>query len=91
MQLLLLTVQLKVYRMIVFTESFFEHFVERSRSLKILFLHKIINDLSPLNLQSCITVGKDFIKPDQLIKLACIISTRTQIFRSSFFPYCIEE
>ena len=52
----------------IYREFGLEYLAEWSQSLKILFFCKIINVVPPSNLQSYITVGKDFIKQDQHIE-----------------------
>ena len=57
------------------------------------FSHKIINGLLPVDLQSYISYcGEEFYrKRSAYQKDLRQFSTRTEIFESSFFPYCIKE
>ena len=77
----------------IYRELGLESLAEQRWSRKIFFFHKIINGLLPKYLQSYISYCGDRAyrtRPANQKNLRQF-ATRTKIFESSFFPYCIKE
>ena len=77
----------------IYRELGLESLAERRWSRKTFFFHKIINGLLPVYLQSYISYCDEGVyrtKPANQ-KNHRQFSTRTKIFESSLFPYCIKE
>ena len=70
-----------------------ESLAERRWSRKIFFFHKINNSLLPVYLQSYISYCDEGVYRTRSANQKNLrqFSTRTKIFESSFFPYCIKE
>ena len=94
MQHLLLLVHLKsTSRDRVCRELGLESLVEQRWSRKIFIFHKIITGLLPVYLQSYISYCGEGVYRTRSANQKNLrqFSTRTKIFESSFFPYCISE
>ena len=75
----------------IYRELGLESLAEGRWSRKIFFFHKIINGLLPVYLQSCISYSGEGVYQIRSANQKNLrqFSTRTKIFESSFFPYCI--
>ena len=94
MQHLLLLVHLKsTSRDRVCRELGLESLVEQRWSRKIFIFHKIITGLLPVYLQSYISYCGEGVYRTRSANQKNLrqFSTRTKMFESSFFPYCIKE
>ena len=77
----------------IYTELGLESLAEWRWSRKIFFFHKIVNGLLPVYLQSYISYCGEGVYRTRSANQKNLrqFSTRTEIFDSSFFPYCIKE
>ena len=77
----------------IYRELGLESLAERRWSRKIFLFHKIMNGLLPVYLQPYISYcGEGFYETRSIYQKGLRqFSTRTKIFESSFFPYCIKE
>ena len=77
----------------IYTELGLESLAEWRWSRKIFFFHKIVNGLLPVYLQSYISYCGEGVYRTRSANQKNLrqFSTRTKIFESSFFPYCIKE
>ena len=77
----------------IYRELGLESLAEGRWSCKIFFFHKIINGLLPVYLQSYISYCGEGVYRTRSANQKNLrqFSTRTEIFDSSFFPYCIKE
>ena len=77
----------------IYREPGLESLSEQKCSRKIFFFHKIINCLLPVYLQSYISYCGEGVYRTRSANQKNLrqFSTRTKMFESSFFPYCIKE
>ena len=77
----------------IYRELGLESLAEGRWSCKIFFFHKIINGLLPVYRQSYISYCGEGVYRTRSANQKNLrqFSTRTKIFESSFFPYCIKE
>ena len=77
----------------IYRELGLESLVERRWSRKMFFFHKIINGLLPVYLLSYISYCDEGVYRTRSANQKNLrqFSTRTKIFESSFFSYCIKE
>ena len=77
----------------IYRELVLQSLAERRWSRKIFFFHKMINSLLPLYLKSYVSYCGEGVYRTRSANQKNLrqFSTRTKIFESSFFAYCIKE
>ena len=77
----------------IYRELGLESLTERTWSRKIFFFYKILNGLLPVYLHSYISYCGEAVYRTRSANQKNLrqFSTRSKIFESSFFPYCIKE
>ena len=77
----------------IYRELGLESLTERTWSRKIFFFYKILNGLLPVYLHSYISYCSEAVYRTRSANQKNLrqFSTRSKIFESSFFPYCIKE